>query len=589
MLLESYLEDLAATALQDALSLDEKPAALLRPTQDPKFGDYQSNGVMPLAKKLGKNPRELAGPVAEKLVESEAIAKAEVAGPGFVNITLSTAWLAEVLAEDLGSETLGVPSVAKPETIVVDFSSPNIAKQMHVGHLRSTVIGMAVVKLLRAVGHEVIGDNHLGDWGTQFGLLIVGMREFGDEAALKENAIAELERVYKASSAKAKEDEEYAAAARAELAKLQSGDADNRALWQHFVETTRATLDRVYDRLDITFDEWLGESAYDEMLPSVCEKLLSAGIAREDQGALCVFTSELAKDDRFQAKIPKKLAKQKSPFIVRKGDGAFLYSTTDIATVLYRKEKFGADRSVYVVGQPQHLHFSQLFTVMDLLGIEMRMDHVAFGSVLGTDGKILRTRGGETIRLEMLLDEAEQKARERIEEGRESGILRIPDEDVEEAVKAIGIGAVKYVDLSQNRTSDYKFDLDKMVEFKGNAGPYLQYSYARARSIFAKGETDFESYRVDTISLGEDAEIALARRLARLGDVVHKAAESYQPHLLADHLYGVATDFNKFYAACPVLSSEGETRATRLALTALAGKQLRYGLGLLGIRTIERM
>ena len=268
MILEAYLEALAANALKEALGLDELPAALLRPTQDPKFGDYQSNGVMPLAKKLGKNPRELAGPVAEKLLEHEAIAKAEVAGPGFVNLTLDNDWLAKMIALDLASAHLGVTPVEEPEKIVVDFSSPNIAKQMHVGHLRSTIIGAAVVKLLRAVGHEVTSDNHLGDWGTQFGLLIVGMREFGDEAALTDNAIAELERVYKLSSAKAKEDEAFAAAARAELAKLQSGDPENKKLWEHFVETTRATLDQVYERLDISFDEWLGESTYDAMLPA---------------------------------------------------------------------------------------------------------------------------------------------------------------------------------------------------------------------------------------------------------------------------------------------------------------------------------
>ncbi|MEO0324340.1 MAG: arginine--tRNA ligase [Myxococcota bacterium] len=592
MRLERTLAALAADALREALDLPETPPALLRKTQDAKFGDFQVNGVMALAKRQKANPRELAGPVAERLASLPAIAKAEVAGPGFVNLTLDPAWVGERLSDDATDGRLGVGPVETPETIVVDFSSPNIAKQMHVGHLRSTILGQALVQLLRRIGHRVIGDNHLGDWGTQFGLLIVGLRAFGDEVALEADAIGELERVYKAASARAKEDEAFAAEARAELAKLQQGDASNRATWERMVATTRETLDTIYARLGTTFDEWLGESAYDAMLPAVVAQLEARGIAREDEGALCVFLHELdpaAIEGALPDAIPKKLKKNKTPFIVRKKDGAFLYSTTDIATILHRRDVFEADRSVYVVGAPQGLHFQQLFATARLLGVDMTLAHVAFGQVLDAEtGKILRTRGGTTVTLRSLLDEAELRAREKIEEQRQQGRLRIADEDMDEAVRTIGIGAVKYVDLQQNRLTDYRFDSDKMVSFSGNAGPYLQYQYARIRSIFRKGEVDWEA-APGAIAPEEPSELALAKTLLRFADVVHEAAESYQPHLLCAHLYDVAQAFSRFYTECPVLDARGATRASRLALTQLSGRQLEEGLGLLGIGVLDRM
>ncbi len=597
MRLERTLDALAAAALQEALGLDEAPPALIRKTQDPKFGDFQVNGVMALAKRQKANPRELAAPVAERLAALPAIAKAEVAGPGFVNLTLDPAWLGTRLSEDAGDGRLGVDPVETSETIVVDFSSPNIAKQMHVGHLRSTILGQALVQLLRCIGHRVIGDNHLGDWGTQFGLLIVGLRTFGDEAALEADAIVELERVYKAASARAKEDEAFAAEARAELAKLQQGDPDNRATWERMVATTRETLDTIYARLGTTFDEWLGESAYDAMLPGVVGELEAKGIAREDEGALCVFLNELdpaAIDGALPDAIPKKLKKNGTPFIVRKSDGAFLYSTTDIATILHRRDVFDADRSVYVVGAPQGLHFRQLFATVRLLGVDMALEHVAFGQILDAEtGKILRTRGGTTVTLRSLLDEAEERAREKIEEQRAEGRLRIADADMDEAVATIGIGAVKYVDLQQNRLTDYRFDFDKMVSFSGNAGPYLQYQYARIRSIFRKGEVDWET-PAGAIVPEEPSELTLAKTLLRFGDVVHEAAETYQPHLLCGHLYDVAQAFSRFYTACPVLDAagldaEGATRTSRLALTQLSGRQLEEGLALLGIGVLARM
>lgn len=586
MLLESYLESVASEAIEEALGLEGRRPALVRPTTDARFGDFQVNAAMKLGKELGRPPRELAQPIASALADVEAIDRAEVAGPGFVNIHLSRTWIASKLTEALGDGSRdGVPRVEDPEKIVVDFSSPNIAKQMHVGHLRSTIIGDAVSRILAFLGHDVVRDNHLGDWGTQFGLLIVGMRQWGDEDALVADPIGELERVYKLASERAASDETFAESARAELAKLQRGDPDNLALWRHFVEVSRTALDAVYDELDVSFDVWLGESAYHDALPGVVEKLMTRGIAREDEGAACIFWGELEG-------VPKSLKKQKTPFIIRKKDGAFLYSTTDIATALHRREHFHADRALYVVDNRQALHFQQLFAVMKLLGVEMDLEHVGFGTVLGKDGKPLRTRdaSGHVITLASLLQEAQQRARARIDEGVAEGRLRVRPEELDEVSRVVGIGAVKYADLRQNRLSDYQFDWDKMISFQGNAGPYLQYAYARCASIFAKGGLDMEdAAATTTIELVAPSEIVLGKQLLRFADVVHQAGVTSQPHLICEHVYELARAFNGFYAECPVLDAEGTTRASRVGLTALTARQIRRGLGLVGIGVVERM
>lgn len=577
MRIEPFLDAIASAAIKDALGMDAP--AVLRPTQDPKHGDYQVNGVLPLAKQLKKNPRELAGPVAAKLAEHEAIAGAEVAGPGFVNLRLRETWIADRLKDALlDRERDGVPAVEKPEKIVVDYSSPNIAKQMHVGHLRSTIIGDALVRMLRFAGHTVIGDNHLGDWGTQFGLLIVGMREWGSEEGLRKFPIFELERVYKLASAKAKEDEAFAERARAELAKLQAGDAENRRLWQQFVDATKQSLNEIYDRLGVRFDEWLGESAYDDMLPGVVQMLLEKGIAREDQGAICVFFNELDA-------VEGRLKKQEVPFIIRKKDGAYLYSTSDIATVMYRRDRWGIDRAIYVVDKRQGQHFDQLFEVVRLLGIPMRLEHVGFGMVLGADGTPIKTRDGTALTLASLLDEAEERA----EKLMEAEPLSLPASQAKELAHAVGIGAVKYADLSQNRTSDYKFDWDKLISFAGNSGPYMQYAHARCCSLFAKGEVEVASIDAGALRLEHEAESTLARRLLKLPDVIHTSAEQCYPHYIADHLYSLARDFSSFFEQCPVLKSEGTTRESRLALVDLTRRQLERGLALLGIDAPERM
>ena len=574
MRLERLLEGLAKNALHAALGAEADP--VLRATADAKHGDYQVNGVLPLAKREKKNPRELADLVAKELEKQGAFAAVEVAGPGFVNLRLDATWLAKVLAESKGGTAF--EATDRREKIVVDYSSPNIAKQMHVGHLRSTILGAAVVALLRAVGHEVIGDNHLGDWGTQFGLLIVGMRRFGSEAALEATPIEELERVYKLATAAAKEDEATAAEARAELAKLQAGDAANRALWQRFIDVTRKSLDVIYARLGVSFDLWLGESFFDPMLPSTCDLLVEKGLARTDDGALCVFFPELEA-------APADLKKIKEPFIVRKSDGAFLYASTDVATAIYRDREMKTDRNLYVVDARQGLHFKQVFAVAKMLGLPQRFEHVSFGSVLGEDGKPLKTRDGKAITLASLLDEAESRAAERI---REEG-LDVPEAELAATARAVGVGAVKWADLKQNRTSDYVFSWEKLISFKGNSGPYVQYAHARIASLFRKGELDPSAYLGGALELVASEERELAKRLALFGDVVHAAAETAQPHLLCDHLYELARVFSGFYEACPVLKAEGATRESRLRLAAATAEQLRVGLSLLGIVPIDRM
>jgi arginyl-tRNA synthetase len=573
--LEPTLEVLGTQAIRDALGVDA-PAQIR--AANAAHGDYQLNGVLPLAKQMKKPPRELAQPVADRLQAEAAVASAEVAGPGFINIKLDPAWVAaRVLEVARDTERDGVPLTPKPLRTVVDFSGPNIAKQMHVGHLRSTIIGDALCRLLRFLGHSVIGDNHLGDWGTQFGLLIVGMREFGSQAAFEAEPIEELERIYTLANTKAKNDPATADAARAELAKLQRGDADSRSLWQQFVNATRAELDKSYARLGVTFDQWLGESAYDHMLPDVVAELRDRQVARVDEGALCVFFED-------QPELGK------SPLIVQKKDGAYLYSTTDIATILYRRDRFDCQRALYVVDKRQSLHFKQVFATVRKLGVQMELEHVGFGSVLGKDGKPLKSREGGTIKLSELLNEAESRAAEHMRSAREESVLELTDAQIEELAPVVGIGAVRYADLMQNRSSDYQFDWDKMISFKGNAGPYLQYAHARIAALFRKGEVDPSALSLDgDLSITHSAELALAKHLLRFGDVVTDAGEQSLPHLVCEHLYDLARLFSAFYEACPVLKAEPRERSARLILAWLVGRQLRRGLTLLGIAAPERM
>ncbi|MGE0790456.1 MAG: arginine--tRNA ligase [Sandaracinaceae bacterium] len=582
MRIEKILDALASQAIATVLETDAP--ALVRPTQHASHGDYQVNGVLPLAKRLSKNPRELAAPVAAHLAEDPRIASAEVAGPGFINLRVSETWLAELLREAWADKAReGIDPAEHQETIVVDYSSPNIAKQMHVGHLRSTIIGASLVELHRALGHHVIADNHLGDWGTQFGLMIVGIREYGDEEKLASEPLEELLRVYTVANDRAKNEPAFAEAARSELAKLQSGDADNLALWKRTVALSKTALEGVYDRLGVSFDEWLGESAYNDRLAGVVEQLKDAGLAREDQGAICVFFNELEGAD-------PKLKKREVPFIVQKGDGAFLYSTSDIATVQYRRERWNADRALYVVDKRQGDHFTQLFEVVRLLGETMKLEHVGFGTVMGDDGKPIRTRDGGALLLTALLDEAEERAeRKMIEE------LGLDAELARSLRSVIGIGAVKYADLMQNRTTDYKFDWDKLIAFNGNAGPYNQYTHARLCSILRTAEEGGVVFDPGAaalpspITLDHPAERTLALRLVRFGDAVRAAADGNLPHLVAEHVYNLASEGAAFYTQCPVLKSESPLRESRLALVDLTRRQLAKGLALLGIGAPDRM
>lgn len=578
MRIESFLSAIAQDAFREVTGKDAP--ALLKRAQDPKHGDYQVNGALPLAKAEKKNPRELAEPLARALAAHPAIEKAEVAGPGFVNLTLAPAFLGETVSRDARDARLGVPPAERRVRTVVDYSSPNIAKQMHVGHLRSTIIGHAICETLAFVGEDVVRDNHVGDWGTQYGLLIAGLRRFGGDGHALD--LAGLEAIYKQASALAEAEPAFAELARGELAKLQRGDAENRALWERFVAITRRELDKVYERLGVRFDTWYGESFYEPMLPGVVQQLEALGLARRDQGALCVFFG----DDVWEG-VESKLRKQKEPFIVQKKDGAFLYSTTDLATLLHRRDEVKASKAIYVVDHRQSLHFEQLFAVARRLGVALECHHVGFGTMLGPDGKPLKTRdaSGKTITLAALLDEAESRALE-LMKGAE---VELPASELPAVARSVGIGAVKYADLRQNRLSDYQFDWSKMIELKGNSGPYIQYAGARAGAIFRKGEVDRGSVGQAPAALADPAELALAKVLVRFGDVVHASASELLPHLVTDHLYAVARELSSFYERCPVLKAEGEARAARLTLVALAAGQIEKGLSLLGIDAVERM
>lgn len=548
------------------------------------ISDFQSNVAFRLAKQAKMPPIKVAERIVAELAGDLMIRDARVDGAGFVNFRLSDDFLAAYLAEIAADPHFGTAQAHEARTFVIDYGGPNVAKSMHVGHLRSTIIGDALVRILRFLGHEVIADNHLGDWGTQFGLLIVGMREFGDAEALAREPIVELERIYKQASERAKDDPAFAAEARVELAKLQAGDAENTALWQRFVEVTRGELDQIYDRLEVRFDTWHGESFYHAMLPGVIELLTERGLVREDQGAQCVFFAELEG-------APEDLKRQKEPLIVQKQDGAYLYSTTDLATLRYRHDELRAKRAIYVVDMRQALHFKQVFAVAKLAGWgDMRTEHLGFGSVLGKDGRPLKTRDaqGRGVTLASLLDEAEERAIARLREAQADGKLEVHEEELVGLARIIGIGAVKYADLHQNRASDYQFDFDKMITFHGNAAPYLQYAYARVRSIFRKGQID-PALALGEVALAVREEQALGRVLVRFGEVVHQAAEGGLPHLITDHLYELAKAYSAFFEACPVLKAEAATQVSRLTLCALTARQLQRGLGLLGIQVVERM
>lgn len=541
---------------------------------DTRFGDYQSNAAMTLAKQLRTNPRALAQQVADKLDVADLCAKVSIDGPGFLNFTLSAEALAKHLEFIVKDEHAGVPRVEQPRRIVVDFSAPNIAKPMHVGHIRSTIIGDCLARVARFVGHQVITDNHIGDWGTQFGMILHGWKTILNREDLERDPIQELVRIYKDVTQRAKADETVLDICRQELVKLQQGDAENRTIWEQCVALSLEQLGRIYRKLDVHFDHFLGESHYNDKLAPLVQRLLAEGIAEESEGAICVFFRD----------VPDLADK---PCLIRKGDGGFLYATTDLATIDHRLSEWKADEVWYVVGAPQELHFRQLFQVARRRGQHARLLHIAFGSILGQDGKMFRTRAGESVGLIEVLDEAFERALAVVAE-REG----LTDDEKNEIAEVIGVGAVKYAELSQHRMTDYKFSWDKMLALQGNTAPYLINAYVRTRSIFRKLGTDGasdETAIAGALEITDPAERALAMKLAQFAETTHDVLGDHRPNLLAGYLYELADTYHGFYEACPVLRSEGRVRLTRLALCEATSRVLKTGLSLMGIRTTERM
>jgi arginyl-tRNA synthetase len=637
---------------------------MVRPSQDPKFGDYQANFAMPLAKQLGRPPRDVAAEIVARLDVSDLCDPPEIAGPGFINLKFRNTWLAAQLQQAIGDWRLGVSPMAEPRTFVVDYSAPNVAKPMHVGHIRSTVIGDALYRTLAFLGHRVIGDNHLGDWGTQFGMILYGYKQFLDAQAYQRDRVGELARLYRLvrklvdyhdgrkllparesevarlieqlaaqrqalagldaiESKKAEkglrqmerslaESQEALGELRAKLASVESdpqlsrlaqehsaigqvvleetarlhrGDTENLALWREFLPACMEDIERIYRRLNVKFDHVLGESFYHDRLAGVVADLEGKGLARESNGALCVF-----------------LPNFDTPMIVRKQDGAFLYATTDLATIQYRLEKWRPDAILYVVDHRQSLHFEQLFAAARAWGYrDVALVHVSFGTVLGDDGRPFKTRAGDTVGLEGLLDEAVARALKIVSENDDAkpGGAELSPEERRRVAEAVGIGAIKYADLSQNRTSDYTFSYEKMLAMQGNTATYMQYAHARIRSIFSRGEKQFGATVASSaanpadrpsIHLDHPAERALAVELLRFAEALDGVVADYRPNLLTNYLFELSGKFSTFYEQCPVLRAETpELVRSRLLLCDLTAGVLERGLNLLGIEAVERM
>jgi len=537
---------------------------------DARFGDYQANAAMVLARERKSNPRQLAAEILGALDVSGISAAPEVAGAGFLNFRLEAGFLSARLEALAADPRLGVAAAADPRRIIVDFSSPNVAKPMHVGHIRSTILGDGLARIARFLGHEVVTDNHIGDWGTQFGKVVYGWKHLLDREALARDPIAELVRLYREVNRMEETDEAVKRSAREELVKLQSGDPENLAIWRETVELSWREFEKLYGLLGIHFDERLGESAYNEALAPLCADLEKRGVAEASEGALCIFFRD----------VP---ALAEKPAIIRKSDGGFLYATTDLATIRYRIQRWDPDAIWYVVGAPQALHFQQIFAAARRMGVEADLAHISFGSILGEDRKMMKTRSGENVGLADVLHEAVDRARRMLQARPEA----LPPDEVDQTARTIGLGAVKYAELSQNRLTDYVFSWDKLLAMEGNTAPYLQNAYVRIRSIFRKageGADPAAEIRVD-----EPAERALGIKLLQYAETVPVVLEEFRPNLLANYLYELANTFHSFYEACPVLKAGPGTRASRLRLCDLTARTLAHGLSLLGIDCPERM
>ena len=552
---------------------------------DLRHGDYQSNAAMMLAKIVKKNPRALAEEVLAELQEGLAgKAECSLAGPGFINFKLEPAFFAEHLRAVLGDERLGVPLVTDPKKVVIDFSAPNVAKPMHVGHIRSTVIGESLARITGFLGHEVIRDNHIGDWGTQFGMVLWAWKKELNEEALNAEPLRELLRLYRLGSSSSKADEAIADLCRAELVKLQSGDEENTAIWQQCIELSKKGLNEIYDRLDVSFDHWLGESFYNEQLGPIVEEMVSNEMARESDGAICVFSAGEHPPKKDPFKKTTKEGVEDYPFIIRKSDGGFNYATTDIATIDYRLKEWEAEVIWYVVDFRQEEHFTRLFEVAKRRGCEAELVHVKFGTILGKDGTPLKTRAGDLPQLEDVINDAVVAARKSVEE---KSFLE-DETEKKELAELIGLSAIKFMELSHRRESDYMYDLEKMVALEGDTAPYLQYSYVRCRSIFRKLEEEVTLGGADLV-LEDEKEVHLARMISRFGEVVPQVLEELRPNVLASYLLELARAYHSFFQSCPVLKSEGATKASRLTLCEATARVLKLGLGLLGIEVPEKM
>jgi arginyl-tRNA synthetase len=564
-------QSLLGRKLSDALAKAGLPeAADVTPATDPRFGDYQTNAALVLAKQRGEKPRDVAEKIIAHLKVSDVSEMPTVAGAGFINFTLRAESIAQKALEILADDRLGVARSTSPKKIVIDFGSPNVAKPMHVGHIRSTVLGDALARIAQFLGHEIVRDNHIGDWGTQFGMVIWGWKNLLDRPALERDPIGEIVRIYKETNERSTSDPTVREACRQELVKLQSGDPKNFSIWKQCVELSMQDFERIYGLLDIHYDIQRSESFYNDRLPNVVERLLKSGIAEISEGAVCVFFRD----------IPELADK---PCIIRKRDGGFNYATTDVATVDYRINDLKSDTIWLVVGAPQILHFKQIFAIARREGYTADFRHITFGSILGEDRKLMKTRSGENVPLRDLLDEAVQRARKIIEK-------KNPDLSETEKIdiaQKIGIGAVKYYDLSQYRMTDYVFSWDRMLSLQGNTAPYLQNAYVRVRSIFRKAGAP--AGKIDKLILREVAEINLAKRLCQFAEVVPQVLNDFRPNILANYLFELANSFHAFYEACPVLKSEEPVRASRLALSELTGRVMLRGLDLLGIKVPEKM
>lgn len=569
LLVNKELSKILTSTVEKLYADKEMKEVEIAPATNEKFGDFQCNFAMMNSKIIGKNPRMIAEEIQKNLVENEVIEKLEIAGPGFINIFLKEAYLSTFIKK-IGKERFDFSFLNRKGDVVIDFSSPNIAKRMHIGHLRSTIIGDSICRIYRYLGYHVIGDNHIGDWGTQFGKLIIGYRKWLDQDAYKKNAIEELERVYVKFSQESEEHPELEEEARLELKKLQDEDEENYNLWKEFIQVSMEEYEKLYSRLDIHFDTFYGESFYHPIMPEVVKELVERGIAKEDDGAKVVFFPE--EENLF-------------PCIVQKKDGAFLYATSDIATVKFRLHTYDVNRLIYLTDERQQDHFKQFFRITEMLGWNVEKYHVWFGIMRFADG-VFSTRKGNVIRLEELLDEGKRRAYEIVQEKNPS----LPEEEKQHIAEVVGVGAIKYADLSQNRQSPIIFEWDKILSFEGNTAPYLQYSYARVQSILDKAKNLGKEATEDVVLVLQDKyERSLANYMTIFPSSVLKAAETCKPNLIADYLYDLSKKLNSFYNNCPILNQEEEILKSRAYLAKQAGEVIKQGLNLLGIQTLDRM